>query len=306
MATPLFLIGAGFNADAGAEVGSSESHRYPLLSNLSSLFPDFDPTHHSIEDCFSEAIQAHNRKPQEALCDWLMGADFYVASQLRAGEQRVDNAYLAFLNHFLNASFLTFNYDSLLEILLFSLKRWLPEGGYGVPIRSPSQDVAELPLQSQTLVLHLHGSLCIYPQDFAMIPSGHGPLLTLTQREQPDFVFDPSEIGGLFPGYECNDSKLDYRYLDERIIAPVPNKALGLTRSFVRSVYDRAREILKRTTTVVVIGYSFSSHDRNSYCPDAHRSCRSRWSRARSPRKAAAPASRVCRGQPSSRPGRPT
>jgi len=271
MTVPVFLIGAGFNVDAGVEIGSAGICRYPLLSNLSSFFKGFDQKCSSIEERFAEAIQAHDRKALEALCNCLMECDNYLASQLCPGQGRSDNCYLTFLRRFPTAQFLSFNYDSLLEILLFHLNRWRPGDGYGVPVHTGtlalSDDSAELPLQSKNCVLHLHGSLCIYPQDFAMTPSGHGTLLTIRRKERSDFIFDPGEISSLFPGCEATVSGLGYRYIDERVIAPVPNKARGLTQSFIQSTYKRAREILAGVQTIVVIGYSFNPHDRASYEP---------------------------------------
>jgi hypothetical protein len=127
MPNPLFLIGAGFNADAAKAACSfghcSPGYCYPTLCELPSLFPECNFQHHSIEECFAEAIKENNRKPLERMCDLLIEADYYVASRLQAGEQEVKNAYLAFLNHYRDSSFLTFNYDALLESLLFSLRR---------------------------------------------------------------------------------------------------------------------------------------------------------------------------------------
>ena len=53
----------------------------------------------------------------------------------------------------------------------------------------------------------------------------------------------------------------------DQIIAPVPNKAQGLTQPFIRDSYDKAVSILRQSSTVVSIGYSFNRHDQVSYGP---------------------------------------
>ena len=263
MSTPVFLIGAGFDADAGGEVHDAGNLQYPLLSDLSSFFLNFDPKLSSIEERFSEAIQAHDLEPLEALCERLMDADFHVGGRLRDGEPAANNAYLDFLKYFSTASFLTFNYDSLLEILLFSLKRWCPNDLYGVSTNAVSSSRS----QALTEILHLHGSFCIWPHEFEMTPSGQGTLPMLRRKVPPDFVFEPDVLSALFPGYECSVSKWNYRHPGDRIIAPIPNKAQGLSQSFIKSTYKRAGEILATTENIIAIGYSFNPHDRASYEP---------------------------------------
>jgi hypothetical protein len=53
--------------------------------------------------------------------------------------------------------------------------------------------------------------------------------------------------------------------VEDRIIAPVPDKSQGLKQVFIRATYARAASIVRDSGTVVSIGYSFNSHDRGSY-----------------------------------------
>jgi hypothetical protein len=76
--------------------------------------------------------------------------------------------------------------------------------------------------------------------------------------------------------------------VDDRIIAPVPDKSDGLKQVFVRDTYAKALALVRSSGTLVSIGYSFNDHDCLSYerllqalaessdrrlviaCPDAH------------------------------------
>src|SRR5439155_17749244 len=89
---------------------------------------------------FANAIRDHHSKPMRILSDLLIDADYHVGMRLRAYAGNDDNVYLTFLRRFRSATFLTFNYDSLVEMLLLSLNCWRPDDGYGMPVS------VELPL----------------------------------------------------------------------------------------------------------------------------------------------------------------
>jgi hypothetical protein len=56
--------------------------------------------------------------------------------------------------------------------------------------------------------------------------------------------------------------------IEDRIIAPVPDKSAGLAQAFVRETYKKALDFLHDSTgTIVSIGYSFNGHDGASYEP---------------------------------------
>jgi hypothetical protein len=52
---------------------------------------------------------------------------------------------------------------------------------------------------------------------------------------------------------------------EERIIAPVPDKAEGLKDEFVKAVYETAETLIAQADRIAVIGYSFNPHDHASY-----------------------------------------
>jgi hypothetical protein len=89
----------------------------------------------------------------------------------------------------------------------------------------------------------------------------------LVARGEPLFAFDPDAIACCFFPFQAALPEGRYHYLDERIIAPIPNKAQGLANVFVTEVYRRAAEVLQQVDLLVIIGYRFSSYDRYSYEP---------------------------------------
>ena len=58
-----------------------------------------------------------------------------------------------------------------------------------------------------------------------------------------------------------------YTPVQNRVVAPVPDKTEGLQGRFVRSMYERAAELIAESGKLVAIGYSFHLNDRRSYDP---------------------------------------
>jgi hypothetical protein len=264
---PTFVLGAGFNADAAAEVGRQQSeYGYPLVGDTLRLCFDLPevPAEKSIEDLFSEALERHDYAPIRILADRLRYADYHVAHALALAQ--AVNCYQQFFRTFPNSRFLTFNYDSLPETFLFRLGRWYPRDGYGVPVTTHlppgSEHLANR--TSDALVLHLHGSLCIRTSEYEARRKPGGTMAWLTEREPPLYAFDPSSISGNFAPFHRD---VGFDDVEERIIAPVPDKSQGLTEAFIRATYTKAEEVVRNSDTVVTIGYSFNPHDRVSYQP---------------------------------------
>ncbi len=169
-----FLLGAGFSVDASSEVGSLAAVHYPLVSDLAKACFGLDapPAGRSIEELFQEAIDARNTAPLDRLYDLIMEADYYLTPHLSPGGSQENNVYLRMLQDFTSAPILTFNYDSLVEILLLKLGHWRPEDGYGIPVLAePVSPLVTLPKSSLRPVLHLHASLCVYPSSFSILKS---------------------------------------------------------------------------------------------------------------------------------------
>ena len=273
MSDPIFLIGAGFNVDASHE-GQSFTVKcfYPLASNLAKACFGLEqlPVNRSIEELFQEALDQGNRKPVEVLCDMLIEADNYVGKALSTENEIDDNSYLRFLRRFKNSHFLTFNYDSLLEILLFQMRRWRPDDGYGVAVEAmlpPNSKRFDLPKATRNLILHLHGSLCLYCVEHYLKDEPGSQIKWLIGLDKPEYVFDPDSIVHRFSPFERVPPGLLYQHLNERVIAPIPNKAEGLKGSFVKEVYKQAVELLCETDLFICIGYKFSQFDRSSCQP---------------------------------------
>jgi hypothetical protein len=270
VSAPLFIVGAGFNLDANAEAGRAPlPSAYPLVGQIAQICFGLEaaPPGKSVEQLFHDAIAARNHKPIDILCDTLMQADYYLAEGLCARDSR--NSYRMFIEHFPASHFLTFNYDSLLEIVLFALDRWRPEDGYGVPVDARLEPIQTPPrlVSSQNLVLHLHGSLCVYASEFSVnwTSAGRSHTGEIEHRDAPLFRFDPDSITHRFFPYRREPPDQSYRYPSQRIIVPLPDKAEGLRESFIRSIHRHARELASEAGKVASIGYSFNAHDRASY-----------------------------------------
>jgi len=272
----VFLLGAGFNRDAACEAGqfvplpSGRPAQYPLASDLLDICFGLDalPPDRSVEDLFQNSINIGDRKPLEALYEVLMEADYYISPHLKHGGSHEDNVYIGFLRDFPREPLLTFNYDSLPEILLLAERSWCPLDGYGVKVQAHEKTIrrGEQPVEiSLRSILHLHGSLCVYPATFYLEKrSGIEPDMLKFDRP-PDFIFDPDALGHCFFPFERIPPSVTYTHVADRVIAPVPNKAEGLKGEFIEAVYSQAVKFLSTARQIISIGYSFNPHDRHSY-----------------------------------------
>ena len=269
---PTFILGAGFNLDATSEAGPifGESLHdqidcgYPLVGDALRLCFELDraPDGKSVEDLFANASERGDYGPLRRLAGCLRKADFYIARSI-ASDKKL-NCYRRFFRTFAGSNFLTFNYDSLPETLLFQLERWFPHDGYGLPVAT-----RVLPWskgfdgkKSSSLVLHLHGSLCIRTSEYeARRERGEG-VAWLTKRDEPLYSFDPRSIPANFRGFDAHVGTDD---IESRIIAPIPDKSRDLEEPFIRGTNENAEAMVRASDKVVAIGYSFNHYDRASY-----------------------------------------
>jgi hypothetical protein len=276
----LFLLGAGFNIDATHEAGRvygdsiyAGHYRincgYPLVSDVLELCFELEepPTGKSVEDLFYEALSTGNYEPLKRLADRLQEADYRLAQKLASRE--TSNSYHNFFERFSDAHFLTFNYDSLPEIFLARSGRWYPEDGYGIPVATERLRGKSLAAgaRSTSLVLHLHGTLCVYTAEFEIRGDPFELVAELVHRERPLYAFDADSLTSCFPGYQRMMLNTGHVGIAERVIAPVPDKSEGLKQDFIRETYAKALSLVRETGKLVVIGYSFNAHDRASYAP---------------------------------------
>jgi hypothetical protein len=208
----------------------------------------------------------------ECLSNKLMEADHYIAQRLLSSDTKPSNPYAAFFARFKDCHFLTLNYDSLPEIFLFHHKVWCPQDGYGIPVYGELDPLANEDIraeircrQSSSNVLHLHGSLCIYSRSFDLTRQVGNSTLWVVLNKNPDYIFDPDSISDMFFPYKRTPRGPSYQRLEERVVAPVPDKAEGLQGEFIRAVHSRAKGILGSCQRVIVIGYRFNALDKDSY-----------------------------------------
>jgi len=285
----LFLMGAGFNVDAAHEAGPVYGNSihvgryqmdcgYPLVADVARLCFDLDrvPEGKSIEDLFWEALESNDYSPLTKLSDRLMEADFRLATRLSSSER--SNCYRDFFEAFAGWNFLTFNYDSLPEIFLLRSKRWYPHDGYGVPVEiEPSFGATITDGQKSTsLVLHLHGSFCVYTSEDEIRRSPGEAIAWLERRERPRYLFDPDSISLCFPSYRRAMSSTGRVPIDQRVIAPIPEKTQDLNRPFIGETYAKACSLVRVSGTLVAVGYSFNRHDSASYGRILEALCESR------------------------------
>lgn len=271
MKNPLFILGAGFNKDANITAGpvmGVSIYGYPLADDLSRVcFGRELSQGTSIEECFDAALKSKNYEPIQRFYDILMEADNYLIPKLLPTGDNPDNCYARFFDRFKESSFLTFNYDSLAELFLLNIGHWYPNDGYGIPVKVALY--SELPTcKSSSFVLHLHGSLCIYTNEFYISKRGGTSLQELTLKKNPDYIFDPESIEDLFFPYKGTPlSVAGHTPLEHRVIAPIPDKTEGLGQEFIKIIYGRAQQLISETRKLIVIGYEFSPYDRKSYLP---------------------------------------
>lgn len=277
----VFLLGAGFNIDATRQAGAIYGNSiymghyqidcgYPLVADVLRLCFALDkaPTGKSVEDLFSEAMQAGDYKPIEALLDRLMEADYRIAQKLVSSES--PNSYREFFDTFDGAQFLTFNYDSLPEIFLSKKGRWHPENGYGVPVATelaPGVKRTRPSAKSSSMVIHLHGSACVFTIESRIVGNPAGRVAQVVHLDEPLYAFDPDSISHCFPRYSRVSSPTGHLRIAERVIAPVPDKSEGLKEAFIRQSYAKALPLVREAGTLIALGYSFNPHDRVSYSP---------------------------------------
>jgi hypothetical protein len=130
-----------------------------------------------------------------------------------------ENCFGRFFDAFESRPLPTFNYDSLPETILFHRGLWFPHDGYGL-LRA----VAHLPpgsgefanSESVSVVLHLHGNLCIPTSEFRATRTEAQGMTWTTEREEPRYSFDPGPIGPTFAPFQCEAGSDDIEGSDHR------------------------------------------------------------------------------------------
>lgn len=274
MATAL-IIGAGFSLNANGDMAPEDRafcKGYPLVGDLSvSCFDSSYDLSAGVEAAFQEARRRRDHSPIEKLVELIESADHYAGNVVARSPA---SPYRALIDRFADATFLSFNYDGLLELLLHQLRLWTPVDGFGIPCRADIDSAyvaAQRPPEtSRHQVLHLHGSVYLYPLEIEFYEPAGRPSSTkwfrLTSTEEVQF--DPDALTHSFIPFRGGaQGRLTYSLPSERIIIPSPDKATELRDRFVQSVYSKATTILKGADRCVAIGYRFAACDSASFLP---------------------------------------
>jgi hypothetical protein len=289
MRSQLFLVGAGFNIEANKYVQAQHpltylsaqcqhksapvwermpvSCAYPLVGDLRTACfgPDFS-SNIAVESLFQSAYSSTDWVPLNRLSEILSAADHYIGACIA---KREDTAYSRFFDSFPESNYISFNYDSIIEFHLLSRRLWNPAEGFGVRAETTPSDVVLLgngtDSATSRIVVHLHGSLCLYPIESYIHadPSGSLPMLSL--REYPRFVFDPESLASDFTLYQIPELEHGYMQPVSRFIPPIPQKADSLEQSYYRILLHRSLELVDDAPGMTTIGYSFSPSDSDSY-----------------------------------------
>lgn len=287
----LFLIGAGFNIDAnrlsgwepeyfypGNEVGMTHDDssmaweqkefplHYPLVEDIRNICfgPDIQRAL-SVEDLFSDAYKIHDHFVLNRLSTVIRGADYYIASKITSD---LRNPYNVFIQKFEDSHFISFNYDALLELFLYRQKKWSPEDGFGVDAEVEKKSLLkpeDKTCKSNTIVVHPHGSLYLYPVESNISEPDSTNTQWLTMRDTPRFIFDPDCNQSLFKHYCRPDDMHGYQHPYYRFIPPINDKSGSLEDHYYKIIMEKVLDLVVDSEILIAIGYSFAESDTCSY-----------------------------------------
>lgn len=263
-------MGAGFCLDANrcSHVSDLPGTGYPLAKHLAGGFDNTYDLSHGIEQAFADARTRGDHRPVDALVDRIQQADYFLGGRIA---ELSESPYRRLIEAFPGAQFVSFNYDSLLELVLLRLGLWTPLDGFGVPAKASMDAIAakNLPFASasEVRVFHLHGSIYLYAAEAETYSVPGDRTIWFQERATPEFRFDPDALSSLFLPFERSSQDLHFMLPGERVIIPVPDKSVDLAQRYVRIVYEAACDAVRQSSNVIAIGYSFSPHDRSSYIP---------------------------------------
>jgi len=147
---------------------------------------------------------------------------------------------------------ITLNWDAAADRSLFEIGRWSPRDGYGfekllVPAFSSSP--ADLPARilepSKIVLLKLHGSVGWFTRNDRHLAFEPQYLQLLLDRKVDEVVLDPDQ--GFYP--------------DGRPLITHPSYLKVVQNDFIRQIWWRADEVLRRADQVDIWGYSLPESD---------------------------------------------
>jgi hypothetical protein len=107
----------------------------------------------------------------------------------------------------------------------------------------------------------------VYSNEFEINNRPGDAISWLEPLATPRYYFDPDSISDCFRFYARARSSTGHVPIEERIIAPIPDKARHLTQPFIRKTYAKACSLVRESGTLIAVGYSFNGHDKASYSP---------------------------------------
>lgn len=197
----VFLLGAGFSTAANPKASERDpcAYRYPIVRDLAEVcFPSGYDLSRGIEYAFAAAQERADSGPIDRLIEMIQDADHNLGSHVA---RDLGSPFHKLLERFPGVDFLTFNYDCLVESLLLKRGVWNPVDGFGVRAEADTSLASPqlVSRSSSSCVLHLHGSLYIYPVEF--LYEERATITLLKRRFKPRYVFDPGELAASFLPY---------------------------------------------------------------------------------------------------------
>ncbi len=286
----LFLIGAGFNLDANSLIASDNvsqpgrfvglTHdtpppwelaplplRYPSVRDLVTYCfgPDADLSK-GAEQLFMEAYIRADWVVLNRLTTVLHGADNHIATPL----VQVDSVYSRFFDTFPDSTFISYNYDCFIELFLQEKGKWNPQSGFGITaeVYRPNFPFGPEPLANlgpSCEVIHVHGSLYLYPVVSDLSGPDRDSTQWLTMRSSPRFVFAPESLASSFPLYTRPPLGHGYTTPEARFVPPIADKEESVEQDYYRFLFDKALGRVRESNRLIAIGYSFAPSDASSY-----------------------------------------
>lgn len=168
---------------------------------------------------------------------------------------------------------ITFNYDALMERVLFQQDKWFPTDGYGfrVPLHASINDATPVSEESKVTLLKLHGSIGWYPANQASPDNGGseggettrssklGSEQRLNVERQLPIVLGQDFLHNLH--ITAFDSRCDWDTTHGPQVLIHPSFLKNFESSAFSALWRRAAEALRNADEVAVVAYSLPAED---------------------------------------------
>ena len=233
------ILGAGFSKHfsggafpLAATLGRELLQEFDWLAQMGGANPDIEAVLTQV-DLLPPDVRGKRKEELLRFISGRLGLSNVTASAIASGQGLCNSLILDY------DTVITFNYDLLLEHLLWRSGRWTPNGGYGSSVKSwwPATSPHN---PCGIRILKLHGSL-------NFVPPIDGSDAYLNVRIDPE----------TFPGMHSNVNKSPF-------VAPLalPSyvKTFGETRTLL-GTWHEAVEAISESNTLALVGYSLRADD---------------------------------------------